>query len=169
MTAPDEPTTTSSSTPAVAAATAQLRARPVPRAAEMADRVLMIALRAQRGSAPVRARAPHNLTYVSTQVITTFLREHIDRHLQGVAVGRIAVHTDRHQALKDVTVELYVQYGLDIHALAEQARQLAHAALANALGRPEAAGGNNVDVTASHIHISDVTVGDPHLVDPADE
>ncbi|MEP7091267.1 MAG: hypothetical protein ABI776_14305 [Nocardioidaceae bacterium] len=157
---------------AVATAAAQLRDRPVPRAAEIADRVLAAALRAERGSPPVRARAPHQLTHVSSQVLTTLLRAHIDNHLRGAAVGRIAIHADRHQALQDVTVELYVQYGTEIAEVAQHARHLAREALDSALGSPQPAEDADpvaVEVTAHHIHVSDVTVGDPHLVDPDDE
>lgn len=169
MTAPEESTLASTSTPAVAAATAQLRAQTLPQAAEIADRILRNALRAQRSAPPVRAHAPHNLTHVSTRVISTLLREHIDNHLLGAAVGRIAIRADRYQTLQDVTVELYVQYGTEIAALAEQARHLAREALASTLGTPDLAEGVTVDVTASHIHVSDVTVGDPHLVNPDDQ
>ncbi len=149
----------------LAEATSQLRGRAHPRAAEVAERVLRTALAGGRRSLPVRARAPHEHVRVSTGVLVTLLRAEVDPALVGAAVGRIAVSTDREDLLTELTVELFVQYGTEIPALADRVRELARGTLDASLGPGTAAG---VDITVTHVHVSDVTLGDPHLVDPTD-
>lgn len=164
-----EPTEHSAGSQDVVRAAAELHALALPRAVEIADRVLRNALSSPRRSLPVRARAPYDFVRVSSQVITTVLREHLDSHLAGAAVGRIGLDVSRADVLEELTIELFVQYGTEIMLIADQVRLLAREALAGLLGSAEAAAGVDVAVTATHVHISDVTVGDPHLVDPADE
>ena len=50
----------------------------------------------------------------------------------------------------------------------EAVRRLAAETLGDTLG-PPADGAETVTMAVSHVHVSDVTVGDPHVVDPSDE
>ncbi len=143
----------------------QLRERPLPRVVEVGDAILRRTLAAPRRSVLVRARAPHSFVQVSSTAIITVLRERIDAGLVTGAVGRIGLDVSREGTLDQLTVELFVQYGEDILVLADEARALALSSLAGLLG-PD---GPAVHVTVSHVHVSDVTVGDPHLVDPGEE
>lgn len=147
-------------------ATEQLRDRPLPRSVEIADAVLRRSLATPRPSVLVRGRPPYAFVRVSSTAITAVVRERIDARLAGAAVGRILLDVDREQNLVAMTVELFVQFGVDILALADQSRTHAVEALTGLLG-PETA--DVVPVAVNHVHVSDVTVGDPHLVDPGDE
>lgn len=152
----------------LAAAARQLQAvPPSPRAVEVADRVLRRALAAPRRSVLIRAHAPLDHLRVASVAIIAILRQHLDAALVGAAVRQVVLDADRDGRLDAVTIDLVVQYGTVIADLGEQARALAQEALADVLGRPAA--GSEVPVTISHAHVSDVTVGDPHLVDPTDE
>ncbi|GAA1923773.1 hypothetical protein [Nocardioides hwasunensis] len=163
----------------LAAATRQLRDVQHPRVVEIADRVLTRALAAPRRSLLMRAHAPHDYLRVSTLAVTAVLREHLDLHLQGAAVGRILFDIDRDEQLLALTIELYVQYGTVILETGDRARELAREALASLLGEPvplpapgtgsSTSPSSGVELVVSHVHVSDVTVGDPHVVDPADE
>ncbi|SEB71607.1 hypothetical protein SAMN04489844_0908 [Nocardioides exalbidus] len=145
----------------------QLRALDHPRRVEIADRVLTRALAAPRRSHLVRAHGPHDYLRVSTLAITGAMREHLDRHLVGAAVGRILFDVDRDGELTALTIELYVQYGTEIMPTGDLARELGREVLTSLLGERPA--GEDLPVTLSHVHVSDVTVGDPHVVDPSDE
>jgi hypothetical protein len=150
-------------------ATRQLRSQsPPPRAVEIADRVLQRALRAPRPSQLVRGRGPASFLQVSSAVVVERLREHVDRHLDGAAVGRVLLDVGRDARLDALTVELLVRYGSDIVALGDRTRRLAAETLEDTLG-PPADGAETVTMAVSHVHVSDVTVGDPHVVDPSDE
>lgn len=143
----------------------QLRSRSRQRAVEIADDVLHNALRASRTSLPVKAAAPYEYVRVSDQVVITLLRREIDAALEGAAVGRIYLLVDRSETLRELTIELFVQYGHVLINVADQARAVADVALAQLLAGSKV----TLDIVTSHVHISDITVGDPHLVDPADE
>ena len=147
-------------------ATEQLRARPLPRAVEIADAVLRRSLATPRPSVLVRGRPPYTYLRVSSAAITSVVRERIDARLTGAAVSRILLDVDREQNLVALTVELLVQFGTDILALADETREHVREGLTGLLG-PETAA--VVPVAVNHVHVSDVTVGDPHLVDPGDE
>ena len=156
------------STLALDLAVAQLRDRPVPRSVEIADAVLRRSLATPRRAELVRARGDRDWLRVSTLVLVATVRQHVDDHLEGGAVGRVVLDVDREGRLRALTVDLLVQYGHDILALGDRTRHLAAEAVALALG-PPATGEDLVTLTVSHVHVSDVTVGDPHLVDPLDE
>ncbi|GAA1749655.1 hypothetical protein [Aeromicrobium alkaliterrae] len=152
----------------LAAAARQLRAVPAsPRVVEIADRVLQRALAAPRRSVMIRAHAPLDHLRVSSIAITAIVRERLDESLVGAAVRGVVLDVDRDGRLEAVTVNLVVQYGVVIADVGEQARDLARTVLEDVLGRPTA--GSEVPVTIGHAHVSDVTIGDPHAVDPADE
>jgi hypothetical protein len=150
------------------AATAQLRDRPLPRAVEIADAVLRRSLAAPRPAVLVRGRAGFAFLRVSSTVITALVQERLDGGLDGAAVSRVLLDVDRDQHLRSVTIELFVRFGTDILDQADHARLLAQAVLADVLG-PEPAGAPTTDVLVGHVHVSDVTVGDPRLVDPGEE
>jgi hypothetical protein len=148
------------------AAREQLRDRSRQRSVEIADNVLRNALRSSRHSLPVKVAAPHDYVRISDQVIIILLRRAIDSALDGAAVGRINLKVDRNEKLHELVIELFVQYGRVLLDVADQARSIADVVLARLL----LAGSHvTVDVVTSHVHISDITVGDPHLVDPQDE
>lgn len=58
-----------------------------------------------------------------------------------------------------------MRFGTDILEVADEARALARGVLAGVLGAPAA----EAEVVVQHVHVSDVTVGDPHVIDPSDE
>ncbi|ROR92328.1 hypothetical protein [Nocardioides aurantiacus] len=150
-------------------ATRLLREQPPhPRAVEIADRVLQRSLRTPRPAELVRGRGAMSFLRVSSLVLVERLREHVDAHLDGGAVGRVLLDVERGGRLDAVTIELLVRYGSDILTLGDRTRRLAAEALAETLGAP-ADGTELVTMAVSHVHVSDVTVGDPHLVDPSDE
>lgn len=149
----------------LAAAVDQLRNRTRPRAVEIADDVLRNAMSAHRGSLPVRANAPYDYVRVSDQVIIATLRRRIDAELRDATMGRAFLLVGRDGWLQELTIELFVRYGEVLLDVADQARVTADLVLTDLLG-PTA---TPVPVVVSHVHVSDVTIGDPHLVDPGDE
>ncbi len=50
--------------------------------------------------------------------------------------------------------------------MADEARTIAHRVLSRVLTGPTDI---TVHVVTSHVHVSDVTIGNPHLIDPTDE
>lgn len=146
-------------------ASEQLRGRSRPRAVEIADDVLRDVLRSSRRSLPVRVAAPHDHVRVSDQVVITLLRRDIDAALEDAAVGRIYLQVDRNETLRELTIELFVQYGQVLVNVADRARAIADVVLARLLAGAEV----SIGVVTSQVHISDITTGNPHLVDPADE
>ncbi|WP_445257771.1 hypothetical protein [Nocardioides aurantiacus] len=152
-------------------ATRQLREQPPPpRAVEIADRVLQLSLRTPRPATLVRGRGATSFLRVSSLVLVERIREHVDRSLDGGAVGRVLLDVERDGRLEAVTIELLVRYGSDILQLGDRTRRLAAEVLEDTLGAPDAgAEPVRMTTTVSHVHVSDVTVGDPHLVDPSDE
>lgn len=167
MTPPDEhetPTASAAARDALDAATAQLRDQPAALPVQVADRVLERALAAPRMADLCRARPPHDHLRVSTVALTALLRHRLDSRLEHAAMRRVVFETSREEQLESLTLELIVQYGHDIRATAREARALVDAVLAETVGELPASA-----VTVQHVHVSDVTVGDPHLVDPRDE
>ena len=150
----------------VARATRQMRDHSHHRAVEIADDVLRNALRASRHSLPVRAHPPHDHVHVSDRVLVSTLRRRIDDALDTAAVGAVYLQVTPQEVLEELTVELVVRYGEVLLEVADRVRSIARSVLAEILGPPAARVG--VEVTTTHVHVSDVTVGDPHLVDPRD-
>ena len=132
-------------------ATAQLRVAPLARAVEIADGVLRRALAAPRRAELVRSAADPALQ-VSTVAITAVLRADVDAALTGAAVHRVLLDVGDDGTLEALTLDLLVQHGTSIPA--EQ---------------PDQRGRVPDRVTVQHVHVSDVTIGDPHVVDPEDE
>lgn len=146
-------------------ASAQLQQRATDRWVEVANDVLENAMRASRGSSPVRAHAPSGPIHLGEQVIVAYLRRALDDALDGGAVGRIYLRVDVDEVLESVTIELFAQFGRPLLPIADRARAISNEVLDEMLGtRPP-----EITVTTLHVHVADVTRGDPHVVDPADE
>lgn len=135
------------------------------RAVEIADDVLMKALRSSQRSLPIRAHAPWDFVHVSDRVLITALRTSIDDSLAGAAVGSVLLDVERGQVLRSITIELFVQFGLVLVDVGDQARRIAATVLKQTLGQPDV----RVRVTPTHVHIGAVTAGDPHLMDPGED
>lgn len=135
------------------------------RAVEIADEVLRAALRAPQRSLPIRANPPWDFVHVSDRVLINALRTSIDDHLAGAAVGRIHLDVERDEGLTSLTIELFVQFGLVLMEVGDHARHIAATVLDQTIGRPDLP----VRVTTTHVHISDVTAGDPHLMNPGED
>jgi len=138
-------------------ATALLRERVDERWVEISDRVLTKALAATRRSQPVRAVAPGGPVTVSEQVLVAYLRDAVDGHVPGSAVERIYVEVEDRDAFARVIIEAIAQYGEALLPIADQIHALAASELRALLG-PLAP---QVSVRATHVHFSDVVLGDP--------
>lgn len=147
--------------PALDQAVAQLRSRVSPRSVEVADDVLRNALRSSRRSLPVRAHPPYDYVRVSDQVLITRLRHEIDQLSESFAVGAIVLDVEPRDRLRQVTIELFVAYGHVLVDVADRVREVAQGVLADLLHAPTTA----LEVLPAHVHVSDVTVGNPHVVD----
>ena len=151
----------------LARATDQLRDRPLPRVVEIADAVLLRTMSVPRPAVHVRAAAPYAFTRVSSTVISAVLRERLDESLDGGAVRRLSLEVDRDERLSLLTLELLVQYDRTIVEVADRARALTRSTLTELIGTDPT--DVAVQVAVSHVHVSDVTLGDPRFVDPDDE
>lgn len=149
----------------LSAAAGALRAHSDPRWVEVSSRVLNTALRATRRSQPVRALAPGGPIRVSEQVIVAYLREALDGLVPGTAVAGIHLDITGRDTYTGVLIELIVQYGTAILPVADRIRAQAATVLEELLG-PAATG---IHLRTSHIHVSDVTVGDPQTAEPASQ
>lgn len=142
-----------------------LRERSDQRWVEISDRVLAKALRATRRSHPVRALAPGGPVLVSEQVLVAHLREAIDGQVPGSAVERIHVEVDGRDTFAGVIIEVTAQYGEPLLPIADRIHALATAELTTVLGPVVA----QVSVRATHVHFSDVVIGDPQKLTPGSE
>lgn len=135
------------------------------RAVEIADEVLLRTLRSSQRSLPIRAQASWSFVHISDRVLITALRAAIDSTLRGVAVGKVHLNVDRDETLTSLTIELFVQFGLVLVDVGDGARRICEQVLHDILAHDRVP----VRVTTTHVHISDVTAGDPLLVDPMDD
>lgn len=171
MSLPPDPSTppdvspTSSGDADLREAVQQLRTRVHPRAVEVANDVLRQAVRASRHSLPIRAHAPHSFVRISDQVLISRLRQRIDGASRTCAVGRVVLLVDPDAVLREITIELFVQYGEVLVDAADGIRLIVDEVVEDLLGRPE----TPVALVTTHVHVSDITIGSPHLVDPSDE
>lgn len=147
----------------LARATEQLRDLPAAPPVEVVDRVLQRVLATPRRAQLVRA-AGEGLR-VSTTALTALLRHRLDVALDAAAARHIVCEVSRDERLEAVTVELIVQYGADIRVMAATARAAVREVVEQTLGAPLPPSA----VVLRHVHVSDVTVGDPRVVDPFDE
>jgi hypothetical protein len=149
---------------ALVAATAQLRDQPPsPRAAEVAARVLDRALSSPRRAVVLETTDP--LLQVSTVAVVAVLRAEATAALEGAAVRRVRLDVDG-STLRAVHVELVVQWGASIPHAADVTHAVSRTVVADLLGPGGAPGADDVE---HHVHVSDVTLGDPDLVEPLDE
>jgi hypothetical protein len=148
----------------LAAAVEQLRTQPPSeRAHETAGRVLRAAMSAPRRA--VVLDTAHDGLQVSSVAVVALLRDALARALVDSAVRRIRLDHDG-PTLTRVTVEVVVRYGSSVPDLAAFVGQAVRSVLLDALGPGPAPGAAGV---VDHVHVSDVTLGDPELVEPLDE
>ncbi len=163
---PQDPSVLSGeTTPAIAHALDRLRASSRERWVEVADDVLVTALRTSRPSRPVRAHSDNGVVHVSDQVVSAYLQQRLDAGLPDAAVGAIVLRVDRTETLQEVTIELVGRFGAVLIDLAEHARSLVRSTLREVLGHDDVL----VRAEPVQVHFSDVIKGDPHLVHPSDE
>lgn len=148
-------------------AAGDLRDHPDPRWVEIADVVLSRALTTTRPSPPVRAQARSGPVQISEQVLVSYLRDSIDA-LDDCEVVAIRIDTSPDagtagdpsgEICTGVLVALAVRFGTALIPLADEVRQLARGRLVEMLGPGTPA----VSVSAMHVHVADVTRGDPKL------
>lgn len=150
---------------ALALAAAQLRTLPPPtRVVAVADRVLERALAAPRRA--VLVDTDHDDLRVSSVAIVALLREALDTGLTDAAVRRVTLDVGPDAVLAGVRVELVVRYLSSVPDIADRATALTLATLTDVLGDSPAPGAADL---VPHVHVGDVTLGDPRLVDPIDE
>lgn len=164
MTSPDDSTTPRGDLD-LATATEQLRARPSAMPVEVADHVLERALATPRLAAYLRAGSAEEPFKISTVAVVALLRQRLEDGLPpGCAARRIVCRTTREEQLESVLVELIVQFGHDLRESAAITRDVVSAVLSETVGDLD-----HDSVLLQHVHVSDVTVGDPRQVDPFDE
>ncbi|MCX6408484.1 MAG: hypothetical protein NTV28_16345 [Propionibacteriales bacterium] len=143
----------------------QLRDQPQsPHAAEAAGRVLARALAAPRRATTIETSDP--LLQVSSVALVALLRSTLAAEVADAAVRRIRLDVRDRGRLHAVHVELVARYGTSVPRSAEAAHVVTRRVLAETLGAGPAPG---ADAVAHHVHVSDVTRGDPHLAEPLDE
>ncbi len=148
----------------LAAAAEQLRGRPPSqRSQETAARVLRAALSAPRRA--VVLDTAHEGLQVTSVTVVALLRDALQRTLVDAAVRRIRLDHDG-PVLTRVTVEVVVRYGSSVPDLAAFVGRTVRTVLLDALGAGPSPGAAGV---VDHVHVADVTLGDPEQVEPLDE
>lgn len=166
MTPPDRPGADGQVGIDLGPALTELRRHADDRWVSIANDVLSTVLSASRRSLPVAGvTAVGARFHVSEQVLIQRLRAHLDGALVGAAVSQIEFRADADRVLDDLVVELVAQYAHDLLPIADHARLLVEEVLDRDLGVVP----TRVEVDGTHIHFGGVTIGDPHLSDPADE
>lgn len=132
---------------------------------EISDRVLATALTATRRSSPVRAQAPGGPVQVSEQVLVAYLRAAVDAADPDGVLAEARIDVEGVDAYAGVTILLVTRYGQPIIPIADRVRAAAYDSLTELLGPVVPA----VDVRTMHVHVSDVTTGDPHSTAPDEE
>ncbi|WP_370188603.1 hypothetical protein [Aeromicrobium sp.] len=146
-------------------ATDQLRHQPEsPHVAQAAGRVLARALAAPRRATTVETADP--LLQVSSVALVALLRSALAAGVADAAVRRIRLDVRDRGRLHAVHVELVARYGTSVPESTEAAHVVIRHVLAETLGTGPAPGADEV---SRHVHVSDVTRGDPHLAEPLDE
>jgi hypothetical protein len=146
--------------PQIRLATEALRQYSRDRWVEVSDRVLTAALTAPRRSRPVRAHAPGGDLHVSEQVLIAYLRAAVDGAVPGTAVNRISIALSGRDTFESVVIQILVRYRLPVLPAADRIREIATRVLDDLLGHGAA------DVRVTHVHVGDVTTGDPATTDP---
>ncbi len=138
-------------------AAAELRDYTEERWVEIADQMLKNVLRRQRPSHPILATSASGRFHVSEQVLMTSLQRALDS-VPYCEVTGIQIHADGN-VYTGITIVLTAQIPTPLIPLADQIRAIARARLEEILGAPPP----EVTVKAMHVHIEDVTKGDPKL------
>lgn len=137
------------------AAAADLRSHVEPRWVEIADAITSRALRASRPSPPVLATAPSGPVLVAEQVVVAYLRDSVDP-VPGCEVVNIQLQVEQERCT-GVVIVLAAQFGEPLIPLADEVRRRAELRLAEVLGPTVPP----ITVTQMHVHVADVTPGDP--------
>ncbi|MDR6117115.1 hypothetical protein QE370_000299 [Aeromicrobium sp. SORGH_AS981] len=166
MTNPDVPDLDrSSGERALDVATDQLRHQPAsPHVAQAAGRVLARALAAPRRATTIETADP--LLQVSSVALVALLRSALADEVADAAVRRIRLDVRDRGRLHAVHLELVARYGTSVPESTEATHAVTRRVLARTLGTGPAPGADDV---TRHVHVSDVTHGDPHLAEPLDE
>ncbi|WP_286689852.1 MULTISPECIES: hypothetical protein [unclassified Aeromicrobium] len=166
MTNPDVPDLDrSSGERALDVATDQLRDQPAsPHVAQAAGRVLARALAAPRRASTIETADP--LLQVSSVALVALLRSALGGEVADAAVRRIRLDVRDRGRLHAVYVELVARYGTSVPESTEATHAVTRRVLTQTLGTGPAPGADDV---TQHVHVSDVTHGDPHLAEPLDE
>ena len=138
-------------------AAADLRSHVEARWVEVADALTSRALRASRPSPPVWAQAPSGPVRVAEQVVVTYLRDRLNP-VAGCEVHNVRLEV-REERCTGVVIVVVAQFGQRLIPLADDLRTRAESVLAEVLGQDMAP----VTVTQMHVHVADVTPGDPSL------
>lgn len=128
-----------------------------PRWVEVADGVLGRVMSARRRSLPVLAQTRRGSFRVSEAVLRQRIQEALDP-VQHCEVDEIAIHLAG-QTFIGVTLIVTVQFPYPIIAIADELRGRARACLAPLLGQVTP----QVTVDAMHVHVEDVTPGNPKI------
>ena len=141
----------------LARAASEIRRQANQRWVEIADRVTAAALSATRTSTPIRASAPGGRVWIAEQVLVAYLRQAVDDEVPDAAATAISVRVAGRETLDSVGIHLTVRYGTLLLPIADHARTVAARVLTDLLGPVD----SEVDSRAMHVHIADVTRGDP--------
>lgn len=136
-------------------AASQLREHVDGRWVEIADAVVARALAASRPSWPVLAQAGGGPVRVTEQVLVTYLRDSLAA-VDGCETVAISVRTDD-EVCTGLVIAVAARYGTVLVPLADRVRTVAESTLARLLGPVSPP----VTVEQMHVHVSDVTPGDP--------
>ncbi len=142
------------------AAIAQLRQHTDQRWVEIESDILAHVQSVSRPSHPLRALSTRGAYAVSEQVLTSYLRAALD-HAPDCEVSAIRIHADG-DVCTAVTIVMTARYGRSLLDLADTIRIAADDVIAKVLGetRPR------VTVTDMHVHVNDITRGDPKRGEP---
>jgi len=154
------PDATDGDTGMVDVALAQLRQHTDQRWVEIESDVLAHLLTVSRPSHPLSALSSAGPYAVSEQVLTSYLRGALDR-APDCEVSAIRIHADD-GVCTGVTIVITARYGRSLLDVADTIRIAADGVIAEVLGdaRPR------VTVTDMHVHVSDITRGDPKRGEP---
>lgn len=138
-------------------ATQALRDHTDERWVEVSDNILAKVLVASRPSHPVRGRAGTEPFHVSERVLTAHVLDTVDQipHIEAAAI-RIHTGQDRYTG---ITIVITAEHGLRLIPAADAIREAARDRLTQVLGQLVPP----ISVSTMHVHVDDVTTGDPSL------
>ncbi|MBA2638416.1 MAG: hypothetical protein H0U77_00150 [Nocardioidaceae bacterium] len=124
---------------------------------EVADALVSRALTTSRPSPPVRASATSGSVLVTEQVLVSHLRASMDPFPECETVA-ITIETDG-DSCTGAVIALAVRFGTELIPLADRVRAVVEDQLGRLLGPVVPP----VTVSSVHVHVDDVTRGDPKL------